>query len=96
MRFMAQAWNDGDLTRLKWVTEPGVRVSLDKMHQEAMNLRLKGCEKDDSYAKGDYLCTFTHDYPIGYKDRGKHGTAVFIAGPVKRTGWYMTEYIACG
>lgn len=99
MRFMARAWNDGDLEHLKWVTDPAVRVDLSNMHREAVNLRLASCEKDDDYGKGQYLCTFTHDYPVGYAGyKGPHGkgSAAFIAGPVSRTGWYMTEYITCG
>ncbi|MCU1601015.1 MAG: hypothetical protein JWO22_1724 [Frankiales bacterium] len=99
MRFMARAWNDGNAEHLKWVTEPNVRNDLQLMHREAMNLRLKSCEKDDSYVRGDYLCTFVHDYPVGYqgyRGPGGVGSATFVAGPVSRTGWYMTEYITCG
>lgn len=93
MRYLADAWNRGDLTALKHVTDPSARTELWNMHREAANLRLKRCER---LAAGDYDCTFTHDYPVGYKGAGKTGMALFRVGPATRGGWYMTVYETCG
>jgi hypothetical protein len=93
MRYLANAWNAGDEDALRHVTDPSARDRLNDMHREAMNLRLTRCDKQP---EGDYLCTFAHDYPIGYQGEGTQGTALFRAGPVRRGGWYMTAYEHCG
>jgi hypothetical protein len=98
MRYLATAWNTDNLTDLKHVTDPGARSQLLGMKRQAVNLRLRSCEKREG-GNGDYLCDFTHDYPswVPAADReGAHGSAEFIAAPSAGVGWYMTLYIGCG
>ena len=95
MRFMAASWNRGDLGAVNRVTDPAAREQLWNMHREATNLRLTRCTYDAEAR--DYECEFRHDYPIGYAgDATQAGYAFFRAGPVRRTGWYMTYYEHCG
>jgi hypothetical protein len=94
MRYLASAWNRGDLVELKHVTDPMARFALDDMHREATNLKLDHCTENKG--EGDYECFFTHDYPIGYKGARKAGTAEFTVGPADRPGWYMTYFEECG
>jgi len=101
MRYLASAWNRGDLVELKHVTDPAARDELDGMHREATNLRLDHCELNTSpgenHGVGDYTCYFRHDYPIGYAGpRQSRGSAVFTVGPADRPGWYMTYFERCG
>jgi hypothetical protein len=94
MRYLADAWNRGDLVSLKHVTDPAARAELDDMHREATNLKLHHCTFTKS--RGDYECYFTHDFPVGYKSETGHGTAEFTVGPADRPGWYMTYFVDCG
>ena len=94
MVYLASAWNRGDMTELKHVTDPAAREQLWNMHREATDLALQKCERRDV---GDYECTFTHDYPVGYSgDRMAQGKAWVLVGPARRSGWYMTVYEGCG
>ena len=94
MRYLADAWNRGDLTSLKHVTDPGAREQLLNMHREATDLKLDHCTFTKS--RGDYECYFTHGFPTGYKHENPIGTAEFTVGPADRPGWYMTYYVDCG
>ena len=95
MRYLADAWNRGDLGAVNRVTDPSAREQLWNMHREATDLRLKRCTYDAGTK--DYQCEFTHEYPIGYTgDTSQVGEAFFRAGPARRTGWYMTYYEHCG
>ncbi len=103
MRYLADAWNRRDLVSLKHVTTPIGRESLEFMRQEATDLRLTGCARNDD--RKDYDCSFTHGFPVGYQghpeDAGyarsaKSGTATFVVGPATRSGWYMTVLESCG
>jgi hypothetical protein len=94
MRYLAAAWNRGDITSLKHVTDPAARTELDNMHREATNLKLHHCTF--TKGRGDYECYFTHDFPVGYKSETGHGTAEFTVGPADRPGWYMTYFVDCG
>ena len=94
MRYLTDAWNRGDVTSLKHVTDPSARDLLNDMHREAMNLKLASCTRLD---EGDYECVFTHDYPVGYAgNRMDQGKAWMRVGPATRSGWYMTVYEGCG
>jgi hypothetical protein len=93
MRYLASAWNRGDLTELKHVTDPAARQQLLDMHREAADLKLEKCVRQEA---GDYECTFTHGFPIGYKHTTAVGHAGFLVGPARRSGWYMTVYEYCG
>jgi hypothetical protein len=111
MRYLADAWNRGDLVSLKHVTDPSARQQLDDMHEVAVNLRLDHCEKNPG---GDYTCFFDHDYPAHASttvnmDSGEMsgmdmpaggeastgGHAVFLVGPADTPGWYMTVLESC-
>jgi hypothetical protein len=95
MRYLARAWNADDQVSLRHVTNPSARDELDAMHDVAVNLTLKGCEERSWL--GDYICTFSHDFPAdasGHRRSGK-GEAVFIAGPADTPGWYMTVFESC-
>ena len=96
MRYLADAYNHNDTTRLRKVTTPLARQALDQMRAEAVNLRLVGC---DSQPAGDYLCHFAHDYPaslpLSQRD-GTTGHAEFLVGPATKQGWYMTVFESCG
>jgi hypothetical protein len=93
MGYLASAWNRGDLVELKHVTDPSARDQLLAMHREAADLRLEKCTRLEA---GDYECTFTHGFPIGYKHTAAVGHAGFLVGPARRSGWYMTVYEYCG
>jgi hypothetical protein len=92
MRYLATAWNSNDLVDERHVTNPAARDLLDQMHSMAVNLRLSGCTERP---QGDYSCSFVHDYPAALHKAG-HGQAVFIAGPARGPGWYMTVFVGCG
>ncbi len=83
---------------LKHVTQGAARELLLAMHKEAVNLRLNNCTLRKG-GRGDYLCTFDHDYPTWYPvkyRKGRTGTAQFIAAPSSSVGWYMFAYEGCG
>lgn len=96
MVYLASAWNRRDLVELKHVTDPDARARLDLMHDEATDLKLDRCTRDDK--RGDYECFFTHGFPKGYKSEhgATVGTAEFTVGPALKPGWYMTYFIDCG
>ena len=93
MRYLAAAWNRHDLFALKYVTSLAGGSVLIDMYKEAVNLRLNHC----SYRQGarDYSCYFDHDYPAAMHRTGT-GHAVFLAGPARNPGWYMTVFQGCG
>ncbi|BEP13764.1 hypothetical protein acdb102_20750 [Acidothermaceae bacterium B102] len=97
MRYLATAWNTGNMVDLKHVTQGTARELLLAMHREAVNLKLRSCAPRKGM--GDYLCTFTHDYPtwVSAADRrATGGQAQFIAAPSSSVGWYMYAYEGCG
>jgi hypothetical protein len=103
MRFLADAWNRKDLVSLKRVTTPLARTNLEFMRHEAINLRLDHCTYNGD--RKDYDCSFRHDFPAdyaghdhgaGYKQAEVPGTATFVVGPARRSGWYMTVLEDCG
>jgi len=92
MRYLASAWNRKDYAALCQVTNPNARYLLVNMHREAVNLRLKSCEK---LVVGHYSCTFIHDYPASMHKQG-HGRTWLDVAPALNPGWYMTVYEGCG
>jgi hypothetical protein len=94
MRYLAAAYNSHDAARLRTVTTPRARQALLEMRGEAVNLQLKDCGPQPA---GDYICSFTHDYPraLGKKPTD-HGAATFTVGPAIKQGWYMTVLESCG
>ena len=98
MRYLATAWNTGNMTDLKHVTQGTARMLLMGMHFEAVDLRLDHCTLRPG-GKGDYMCYFTHDYPASFPGKsreGKYGHSQFIAAPSASVGWYMYAYEGCG
>jgi len=92
MRYLTVAYNRNDLVALGHVTTPIARANLLAMRSTAVNLQLAGCTANA--ARGDFLCTFTHDYPAAMHQTG-HGHAHFTAAPAEKFGWYMTVLDDC-
>jgi hypothetical protein len=91
MRYLAAAYNRNNLPALRKVTSPTGRASLVEMRQEATNLQLTGCNRRP---RGDYLCSFRHDFPE-HRHRSGHGQAILLAAPADKPGWYMTVLVDC-
>ncbi len=94
MRYLASAYNRIDMVALKHVTTPQGRAALYDMRAVAVNLQLVGCKANS--ARGDYDCTFSHDYPAALHKPGKGSPAIFTVAPADRVGWYMTVLESCG
>jgi hypothetical protein len=92
MRYLAAAYDRGDLAGLRPVTTPASRDALWEMRSEAVNLRLTSCDRNPN---GSYTCQFTHDYPKSLHMQG-HGASTMVASPAARPGWYMSELLDCG
>jgi hypothetical protein len=92
MRYLAAAYNRNDLVALGHVTTPVARVNLVAMRRTAVNLRLVDCTLNAG--RGDYLCSFTHEYPPKLHQTGV-GHAHFTAAPADKHGWYMTVLNDC-
>jgi hypothetical protein len=93
MRYLADAYNRNDLLALGHVTTPVARVNLVAMRRTAVNLKLVGCTANA--ARGDYTCSFTHEYPPKLHQTSL-GHAHFTAAPADAHGWYMTVLEDCG
>lgn len=93
MRYLADAYNRNDLLALRHVTTPVARVSLVAMRRTATDLKLVGCTANAG--RGDYSCSFTHEYPPKVHQTGL-GQAHFTAAPADAHGWYMTVLDDCG
>src|SRR6266498_5449544 len=61
MGYLTAAYNRNDLVALGHVTTPVARANLLAMRRTAVNLQLVGCTANAG--RGDFLCTFSHDYP---------------------------------
>jgi hypothetical protein len=92
MRYLSAAYNRNDLAALKHVTTPEARTNLQFMRPNADNLRLVGCTANAG--RGDYTCSFSHDFPAA-SHRSGHGQAHFTVAPADRVGWYMTVLEDC-
>ena len=91
MRYLAAAYNRNDLQALKKVTNQPAREALVELRPEATNLQLTGCSRRP---RGDYLCSFRHDFPV-HRHLTGHGHATFLAAPADKPGWYMTVLLDC-
>lgn len=91
MRYLAAAYNRNDLPALKKVTNEPARAALVELRKEATNLQLTGCSRQP---RGDYVCSFRHDFPA-HRHRAGHGQAAFLAAPANKPGWYMTVLLDC-
>ena len=92
MRYLSAAYNRNDVVALGHVTTPIARANLLAMRRTAVNLRLTGCAANAG--RGDFLCSFTHDYPAALHLAG-NGHAHFTAAPADKFGWYMTVLNDC-
>lgn len=92
MTYLAAAWNRNDLAAVCQVTNPNSRMLLNDMHREAVNLKLKTCDRMDV---GLYACTFTHDYPKRLHAKG-HGRTWLEVAAADNPGWYLLDYVGCG
>jgi len=92
MRYLTAAYNRNDLVALGHVTTPIARANLLAMRRTAVNLQLVGCTANAG--RGDFLCTFSHDYPAAMHLAG-NGHAHFTAAPADKFGWYMTVLNDC-
>jgi hypothetical protein len=92
MRYLAAAYNRNDLVALGHVTTPTARANLVAMRRTAVNLQLVGCAANPG--RGDFACSFTHDYPASLHLSG-NGHAHFTAAPADKHGWYMTVLDDC-
>ena len=100
MTYLAAAWNDSDVRRIDYVTDPNGRTEMNAMAAQMVNLRFDHCAANPA---GDYTCFFRHDItpstspttypnPAGYPP----GEAVFTVAPAAGPGWYLTQVIHCG
>lgn len=94
MRYLAHAYNHHDRAQLHAVTTPTAFRQLMAMRSEAVNLRLLSCVPSGS-GRGDYVCTFRHDYPASLHRSG-HGSSRFLVAPALNPGWYMYKLLDCG
>jgi hypothetical protein len=92
MRYLTSAYNRNDLVALGHVTTPVARINLVAMRHTATNLELVGCTANAG--RGDYSCSFTHEYPPKLHQTGV-GHAHFTAAPADKHGWYMTVLEDC-
>jgi hypothetical protein len=93
MRYLAAAYNRHDTAAMHAVTTPRAYKSLTQMWSPAVNLRLVSCTADPG--RGDFVCTFRHDYPRKLHKKG-HGASAFLVAPAINPGWYMYTLLDCG
>jgi hypothetical protein len=93
MRYLAAAFNRHDAAAMHHVTTPAAYKQLTAMRSEAVNLRLTSCAADKG--RGDFFCTFRHDYPRNLHMKG-HGSSRFLVAPARNPGWYMYTLLMCG
>ncbi|HSR83528.1 MAG TPA: hypothetical protein VLM11_05035 [Streptosporangiaceae bacterium] len=94
MRYLTGAYNRDNLVQLHAVTTPQAFRQLTAMRSEAVNLELQSCVPSGS-GRGDYVCTFRHDYPVSLHKSG-HGSARILVAPAVNPGWYMYTLLDCG
>ncbi len=92
MRYLASAYNRGDVAALKKVTTPRARRELLEMRAIATDLSLRNCAHSSD---GTASCEFDHGYPKAMSAH-THGEAHFKVAPARKYGWYMTVMEDCG
>jgi hypothetical protein len=94
MRYLTGAYNRDDGVGLHEVTTPQAFSQLTAMRSEAVDLQLQSCVPSGS-GRGDYVCTFRHDYPASLHESG-HGSSQILVAPALNPGWYMYTLLDCG
>lgn len=92
MRYLADAYNRGDVVAMHHVTTPNSFKQLQGMRSEAVHLKLESCR---ATGHGDFECSFQHRYPASLHDNG-YGASSMIVAPADRPGWYMYTLEDCG
>lgn len=93
MTYLAAAFNSDNVAALHAVTTPGSYLALTQMRSEAVNLQLQYCTLDAN--RGDYYCSFSHDYPASLHQSG-HGGSTMLVAPADNPGWYLYRLVGCG
>jgi hypothetical protein len=88
MRYLAAAYNRGDVVAIHHVTTPASFQELQGMHSEAVNLKLQWCQ---ATGHGDFHCHFQHRYPKSFHTNG-YGASDMIVAPALTPGWYMYSF----
>jgi hypothetical protein len=94
MQYLTSAYNGDAGTRLHAVTTPQAFRQLTAMRSEAIDLQVQSCVPSGS-GRGDYVCTFRHDYPASLHKAG-HGSSRILVAPAQNPGWYMYTLLDCG
>lgn len=94
MTYLTAAYNAEDGAELHAVTTPQAFSQLTAMLSGAVDLQLQSCVPSGS-GRGDYVCTFRHDYPASMHNSG-HGSARILVAPALNPGWYMYKLLDCG
>lgn len=94
MRYLTGAYNSDDGAGLHAVTTPQAFKQLTAMRTEAVDLQVQSCVPSGS-GRGDYVCTFRHDYPASLHRSG-HGSSRILVAPALNPGWYMYKLLDCG
>jgi len=94
MSYLTSAYNGDNQVALHAVTTPQAFGQLTTMRSEAVNLQLQSCVPSGS-GRGDYVCTFQHDYPVSLHQSG-HGSSRILVAPAENPGWYMYTLLDCG
>src|SRR5215472_16754808 len=94
MGYLTSAYNGDNQVALHAVTTPQAFGQLTTMRSEAVNLQLQSCVPSGS-GRGDYVCTFQHDYPVSLHQSG-HGSSRILVAPAENPGWYMYTLLDCG
>jgi len=94
MGYLTSAYNGDDPVALHAVSTPQAFRQLTTMRSEAVNLQLQSCVPSGS-GRGDYVCTFRHDYPPTLRESG-HGSSRILVAPAVNPGWYMYTLLDCG
>ena len=94
MRYLTAAYNRDEPAQLHAVTTPQAFSQITAMRSEAVDLQLQSCTPSGS-GRGDYVCTFQHDYPVSLHKVGNGSSRILVA-PALNPGWYMYTLLDCG
>jgi hypothetical protein len=94
MIYLARAYNRHDATALHAVTTPDSYRALMQMRSGDVRLRLRRCTLNRN--RGDYICSFTHDYPAGQHQSGHGASEMTLVAPALNPGWYLYAVLDCG
>jgi hypothetical protein len=94
MAYLTAAYNHYDPAQVHAVTTSQAFSQITAMRSEAVDLQLQSCVASGS-GRGDYVCTFRHDYPVSLHKSG-HGSSQVLVAPAANPGWYMYTLLDCG